>query len=281
MVADLLACLLLCLFANVCMCVSVSLHLVDCDRIYSPTCSSSLSRMQSRRCRAAQLAGWVLLSLSPPSYLSLFFVPSLPFIMSQCVSPHVLFSFMCYFSSPCFLNPNFLSSFLVSPSFFFPPLFFPPLSLFVSCPLHAFRRLPACHLVSSPLVYSLWFFSSSFLPSLPFPSLILSCLLSSLFLFLNLFSLVFSLRTISSLLLLFLITSFHLFSISFSFLLVSSPFLSLIPWHVRHIFNYSGLDYMLKMRHWRANSYLLSKENLSASCLQCWKVWFCEVAVLL
>lgn len=179
MVADLLACLLLCLFANVCMCVSVSLHLVDCDRIYSPTCSSSLSRMQSRRCRAAQLAGWVLLSLSPPSYLSLFFVPSLPFIMSQCVSPHVLFSFMCYFSSPCFLNPNFLSSFLVSPSFFFPPLFFPPLSLFVSCPLHAFRRLPACHLVSSPLVYSLWFFSSS---SLPFPSLPLSYLVLSPFL---------------------------------------------------------------------------------------------------
>lgn len=29
---------------------------------------------------------------------------------------------------------------------------------------------------------------------------------------------------------------------------------------------------MLKMRHWRANSYLLSKGNLSASCLRCCKV---------
>lgn len=66
----------------------VSSCLVDCDRKYSPTCSSSLSKMQSCRCRAEYLAGYLpLLSFSPlPSFHSLLFVPPLRFVTAPSVS---------------------------------------------------------------------------------------------------------------------------------------------------------------------------------------------------
>lgn len=53
---------------------------------------------------------------------------------------------------------------------------------------------------------------------------------------------------------------------------LSFPLPSFIPQHAHHVFNYSGLDYMLKMQHWRANGYILSKGNLLLSCLRCCKV---------
>lgn len=74
--------------------------------------------------------------------------------------------------------------------------------------------------------------------------------------------------------------TFHLFLLFFRFFLsmflllpvslTCSFFSSLL--NAFHVFNYSGVDYMLKMRHWRANGYLLSEGNLGVSCLRCCKV---------
>lgn len=135
----------------------------------------------------------------------------------------------------------------------------PPLSFFPFSLIWYF----ASPFFLSPNPLSSFLVTPSLFPVLSFSTLPYRLVMSP---FLSLLHLLLSLLCSISSLLPFLISSF------FHFLFVFSPLLSFIPWHARHVFNYEGLDYILKMRHWRANSYLLPKWNLSASCSQCCKV---------
>lgn len=331
----------------------VSSCLVDCDRKYSPTCSSSLSKMQSCRCRAEYLAGYLpLLSFSPlPSFHSLLFVPPLRFVTAPSVSlpipfglpfvttfsPLVQYIFTWFFSLSGSLLPLFPSFSYFCHSVFwlhslircFLSLLFSLYSVFLQCcllhcivsspsypsclsliPLSCLLTLLSFHLL--PSLFGLFYFLSgnilkymffhlSFIFNL-FSSILYS-LVSSPFLpwfFLKPYLLFHVLLLVSfnvpSLCfhpspfhhsfmspLYALLSSpptFHLFLLFFRFF--SSMFLlhpvSLTcsffssPLNACHVFNYSGVDYMLKMWHWRANGYLLSEGNLGVSCLRCCKV---------
>lgn len=145
----------------------VSSCLVDCDRKYSPTCSSSLSKMQSCRCRAEYLAGYLpLLSFSPlPSFHSLLFVPPLRFVTAPSVSLPIPFGlpFVTTFFPPCAVHIHlifslsgsplvsslllFLSFSILTPQSYsvFPPSAFLPLFCFLavlSSTLHCFLSFP-------------------------------------------------------------------------------------------------------------------------------------------
>lgn len=331
----------------------VSSCLVDCDRKYSPTCSSSLSKMQSCRCRAEYLAGYLpLLSFSPlPSFHFLLFVPPLRFVTAPSVSLPIPFGlpFVTTPPPPCAVHIHLIFSLFGSLLPLFPPfsyfchsvfwlhsriqcflrLLFSLYSVFLqSCLLHCIVSSPSHPSCLSliPLSCLLTFLSFHLLPSLfglfyflsgnilKYMFFNLSFIFYSLF-FYSLLTcfLSFSSVVLSHLNLLFhilLLVSFNVPSLCFHtspshhsfvsplYALLSSPptfhlflrffwfFLSMFlllpvsltcsffssPLNAFHVFNYSGVDYMLKMRHWRANGYLLSEGNLGVSCLRCCKV---------
>lgn len=202
------------------------------------------------KCRAeggGQKATWLG---SPVTLLlcCLFFFPSFFFIKSPTCSCHLLAS-----STPFLLCRSLVYS---------PPIFYcSPSSLFFFCLLYIFCPCPTC-LNTSPYFLSVLFDLFSLLHSS-------FCLVAFLILspllfypcFLTFFAVAPSLCTISSAPLLFPISSFHPFFLSTC--LFSFPFLSFILWHARHIFNYLGPDYMLKMWHWRGKQLLtLPKKSI-------------------
>lgn len=190
----------------------VSSCLVDCDRKYSPTCSSSLSKMQSCRCRAEYLAGYLpLLSFSPlPSFHFLLFVPPLHFVTAPSVSLPIPFGLpfvttppplvQCIFtkffpllvlSSPCFL-PSLISVtqyFDSTVVFSVSSVYFSPFILFSCSAVFYIALFP---LLPTPLVFLLFHYLV-FLPSYLFTSSLpfLVFFISSLVIFLNTCSLIF------------------------------------------------------------------------------------------
>lgn len=140
----------------------VSSCLVDCDRKYSPTCSSSLSKMQSCRCRAEYLAGYLpLLSFSPlPSFHFLLFVPPLHFVTAPSVSLPIPFGLPFVTTPP----PPLCSAY--SPNFF--PFWFSP-------PLVSSLLLFLSLSILTPQSYSV-FSPSTFLPLFCFLAVLSSTL---------------------------------------------------------------------------------------------------------
>ena len=220
-----------------CVCACVSLRLVDCDRIYSPTCSSSLSQ-----CRAVDVGQNILLvrflsSLSSLVFLSLFLL--FFFFTSPSVSPPVPLPIRSYLF-PLSFGWHLIISLFPLPSFLLPPFVFFFFFFFGSFSL-------------SNLMFVLLLSSFSVFPPssrISFTVLSSPCSLSSPLL----------LPLISSLVSLFPCSPLYLFS--FLSFFSSSCLFSFIPRHARHVFNYSGLDYTLKMWHWRATSYLLSPKEI-------------------
>lgn len=212
----------------------VSSCLVDCDRKYSPTCSSSLSKMQSCRCRAEYLAGYLpLLSFSPlPSFHSLLFVPPLRFVTAPSVSLPIPFGLPFVTTFSPLVQYIFTWFFSLSGSLL--PLF-PPFSYFCHSVfwLHSLIRCFLSLLFSLYSVFLQCCLLHCIVSSPSYPSCLslipLSCLLTllSFHLLPSLFGLFYFLSgNILKYMFFHLSFIFNLFS-SILYSLVSSPFL---PW---------------------------------------------------